>query len=360
MAVQSIAILGLGLIGGSLAKAVKSTCNNITVSAFDKKDVLWNALNDQSIDHSLESFDEALSSDLIFICLPVDSALFVFEKLAPRLKAGQILTDVCGVKSVFQNKWNEIGKAGEYFGGHPMTGKEKGGYKNSDPLLFENSVYIINDSVKDSDNSKYFIELIQTIGARILFLDPVDHDKVVANVSHLPQLLSVALINSVTHKDNGINFLDFSGGGFRDMTRIASSEFEMWKPVIQNNKEEILSVLKSFEKELSAIKNNLLADNYNQISKMFEDARIRRDEVPHTQKGFLNPLHDIFVFVKDEPGVISRISTALFERDINIKDIELLKFREGTGGTFRLSFDTIEQAKEASVIIKYAGFEIKK
>jgi prephenate dehydrogenase len=107
------------------------------------------------------------------------------------------------------------------------------------------------------------------------------------------------------------------------------------------------------------LKQLIETENVLELAERFESARFRRDEIPKNSKGFLTPLHDLFVFVSDEPGVISRISTALYEHNINIKDIELLKIREGTGGTFRLSFESKRDAQKAAQLLKNLGFTAK-
>lgn len=357
--IKNISIIGLGLIGGSIAKALKETGFDIIISAFDQNDILSAAINEKTIDKKLSSIDESINSDLIFLCLPVELSLGYLRKLAPELKADQIITDVSGVKGIFQKEWEKLNSKGIYIGGHPMTGKELGGYKNSDPLLFENSVYILSDVYKNSAKVNSFLEIIKALGARITFLNPFLHDKVVANVSHLPQLLSVSLVNNSAKKENGVNFSDFAAGGFRDMTRIAASDFSIWEKIIAYNKDEILSAINEMKLELGKVEFLVKEEKFNSLADKFESSRIKRDEIPKDTKGFLTQLHDLFVFVRDEPGVISKISTALFTNNINIKDIELLKIREGTGGTFRLSFDSEQDVKRAGEIIRQEGFEIK-
>jgi len=203
------------------------------------------------------------------------------------------------------------------------------------------------------------VSLVKSFGARVMFLDPYEHDEVIAYVSHMPQLLSVSLINTAG-KSNDINYMDFAGGGFRDMTRIASSNFDIWESVIQLNKEKIVFAIDNLVDELQDVKREIKESELDSLSKRFEDSRRRRDEIPLNSKGFLNPLIDVFVFVKDEPGVVSNISSTLFENNINIKDIELLKIREGTGGTFRLSFESEEDAVKARSLLTSIGFSIKK
>jgi len=357
MNIKNISIIGLGLIGGSIAKALQKSEYNFKISAFDKLEVLSKALDENTIHSALTSYEESLNSDLIFLCLPVSKSIEVFESLAPNLNTNSILTDVCSVKNVFKEKWDKIESNGIYFGGHPMTGKEKGGYGNSDSLLFENSVYILTDNLIDNPYFSEFSQIISSIGSNILHIPAKQHDVIAASVSHLPQLVSVALVNAASLKTDNYNFLDLAAGGFRDMTRIASSDFDIWESIIANNKNQILTAIDKFSYDLSVLTKWISEDDYKSIHSYFESARICRDEVPQNSKGFLNPLFDLFVFVTDEPGAISKISTALFSVGINIKDMELLKIREGSGGTFRLSFYTLEEVEKASNILKSIGFE---
>jgi prephenate dehydrogenase len=356
---QRIAVIGLGLIGGSIAKALKQSNLKVEIAGFDRDTVMAQAISDKVIDRKLSAIEESSEYDIIFVCLPVTKSIKVIEQLAPILNSNTILTDVCSIKGKIKGVVNESLCKALYIGGHPMTGKEKGGYENSDPLLFENSTYIINDNVKDNPKALPFFNLVKSMGAKIYFVDADLHDHIVANVSHFPQLLSVALVNSSAKVADGIKYTDFAAGGFRDMTRIASSEFNVWESIIDINKDKIIDSIESFQTYLSKIKKQINDSAYKSLADEFEHARFNRDEIPKDTKGFLTPLHDLFVFVTDVPGIIAKISTALFEKSINIKDIELLKIREGTGGTFRLSFDNESDVQQAKIIIEGIGFETK-
>lgn len=353
MPFNEIAILGLGLIGASLAKAIKAAFPNIIIAGFDLNQTLEKAVNYKIIDRKLESIEDSLQSELIILCLPVSLSVTAFENLIPKLSDKQIISDVCSVKGVFQEIWEKRGKKGVYIGGHPMTGKEKGGIENSDPLLFENSVYIITE-----ENKRVF-ELLSKIGARIAVLNPFLHDKVVSVVSHLPQILSVNLVNFAANCKDNVNFIDFAAGGFRDMTRIASSDYKIWESIVANNRENIAKTIDLFIESLNDIKDAVINNNHDYLNTSFIEARKHRDEIPKTSKGFLIPLHEIYVFVKDEPGVVSKISTTLFSNGINIKDIELLKIREGAGGTFRLSFESETDALKAQELMSQIGYNTK-
>lgn len=353
-----ISIIGLGLIGGSIARGLRRNRPGITIQALDKPEICKKALADHVIDIELNSLEEAVNSDIIFLCLPLNLSLSSFEKIIPLLNENTIITDVCGVKGIFEEKWNSIGSKGIYIGGHPMTGKEKGGYENSDYMLFENAVYIISNKASASVNHKGFLSLLESLGARVIFLDPFVHDAVVSKVSHLPQLLSVALVNTAAKNGGGINNLDFAAGGFRDMTRIASSDFSIWKSVLNINKEQIISSLELFQKEITNIIDSLKGDSIDELETMFNSARVSRDEIPKNTKGFISPLYDLFVYVKDKPGEIYKIATALYQRSINIKDIEIMKIREGSGGALRIAFDSELDAIEAKKILIGIGFEV--
>ena len=356
---QNISIIGIGLIGGSIAKALKNSGKDFNISAFDKHSVLDSAIEQKVIDAKLDNVEKAGNSELIFLCLPTDLSLKTLIRLAPIISKNTIITDVCGVKGIFEKEWKSLKSKGMYIGGHPMTGKESGGFENSDHLLFENSVYIISNSEKNSDKLNKLTGIIKLLGARIRFLDPFLHDKIIAQVSHLPQLLAVTLVNLVSKNDNGVNYIDFAAGGFRDMTRIASGSFDIWESIIKMNKEEIVAALKSININLSMLETLLKTENINSLKELFDKARVKRDEIPKNTKGFINPLYDIFVYVKDEPGVLSRLTTVLYENSINIKDMELLKIREGTGGTFRISFQSQKDADKAEKVIKEIGFKTR-
>ena len=355
----NISIIGLGLIGGSIAKALKNSSQAIFISAYDKKEVLDKAVKEKVIDQKLKNPEQAINSDIIFLCLPLEANLKTFKKLAPKLNVNSILSDVSGIKLAFQKEWERIDSKGIYIGGHPMTGKEQGGYDNSDPLLFENSVYIVTEDLTKGKPYNNFRKIIEQLGSNILQIPAKQHDVIAASVSHLPQLLAVTLVNTASLKTNEYNFLDLAAGGFRDLTRIASSDYNIWDEVIHQNKKQIITAIEEFSYELENVKKWISQDNSTKLSELFEDARKSRDEIPKNSKGFLTPVHDVFIFVKDEPGVISNISTKLYQANINIKDIELLKIREGNGGTFRLSFATKKIAESAKLILSDLGFKFR-
>lgn len=349
-----IGIAGIGLIGGSLAKAFKKY-SPAFISAFDRSEILQTALEEKVIDKAVFSIEELTECEIIFLSLPVDESLAALRALAPLIDNNTIITDVCGVKEPFDKLWKSLSPKGIYIGGHPMTGKEKSGYLNSDPLIFENAVHILTHKT-GGEREERFIKLLAEIGCRIKYLSPEDHDKITASVSHLPQLAAVALMESLTTDDDASALLGFAGGGFRDMTRIASSSYEIWKDIFNYNDDKIINSMDEFILKLNEFKKLIREKNHAQLELCFKSAAEKRNNIPLNSKGFLNPLFDLLIFANDKPGVLSRMTTALFKGGINIKDIELLKIREGSGGAFKLSFETLDALRKAKEILAKEGF----
>ncbi len=355
MNISSIGIAGLGLIGGSLAKSIKYQFPGIRICGFDFPDVLKKAESQKIIDESLFNSAQLLQCDLIILALPVFSSLKLFEELYPKLNENQILIDVCSVKSLFTSLQNKYSSKGKYIGLHPMAGREKSGLENSDHLLFENAVCFVCENERNHQ-TELLLNFLKFTGLRFTFIDAELHDRIVAEVSHLPQLVSVALVNSVAKDENGFSFINFSGSGFRDMTRIAASDFSLWKEIIQANKKNIISSLSDFKEQIDGLIDNLESDDYESLKFKFESANKNRNEIPFNNKGFIQPLYDITVFLEDKAGTLNRLTSLLANNNLNIKDIDLLKIREGNGGNFRLYFDSAESAIKAYQILKENNF----
>ena len=358
--IKNISIIGLGLIGGSIAKALKASGKDFSISAYDSnKETIKKALKEKVINAELVSLNSAADSDLIFVCLPADESLKVFEKLIPKLSAKNIISDVCGVKSVFEEKINQIKTEAHYIGGHPMAGKEAGGYENSDPLLFKNTVYLISSFAENCSRINDFKKIIGMLGAKSRFIHPELHDKVVARISHLPQLLAVALIHSVGDNKGRIDFLDYAAGGFRDLTRIASSPFTSWESVLKFNREEIIDAIETLYTNLDEIENHLASGDIKKIEKLFYLAKIKREKISKDPKGFLNPLYDIYLELEDKPGTLRKVVNLIYDNSVNLKDIELQKFIDKYGGVFKLSFETKQDAKKIKSLLIKAGYKLK-
>lgn len=278
MQISKVSILGLGLIGGSIAKALKSSAQKPEISAFDKKkDVLRRSLREGVINSVLGSIEDAVNSDLIILSMPADKSLDAFRTLLPLLTRSNIISDVCGVKNIFEETRNSIDSKGHYIGGHPMVGKERAGYENSEAGLFKNSTYIISSFAENCSRIRDFLDFVSLLGASAVFLKPDKHDKIVAGLSHMPQLMSVALMNSVGDKGNN-NFLHLAGPGFHDMTRLSSSPFTSWKSILRYNREEIITAIEKLHYNLTKIEHYLECEDFESIEKMFSESKNRGEK----------------------------------------------------------------------------------
>jgi prephenate dehydrogenase len=362
--IQSIVIVGVGLIGGSLGLAWRKQNANLEIVGYDDPGVLERALSLGAISEKASDLQTAVAgADVVVLAVPIRKVRRLLDEIAPAVRPSTIVTDVCSVKApILQYALDALPRGARFVAGHPMAGAEKGGVENANAFLFENATYVLcppdEQAARTFDQDyKEFIDLIQLTGARVLVMDAERHDRIAANISHLPQLLAVVLMNhaaTLNHEDDA--FLRLAAGGFRDMTRIASSPFDLWQDILLVNEDRILDALSQFAASLQVIRNRLIERDYEDIGKAFEKARKVRDTIPRDSKGFLHPLADVYVYAEDRPGELLTITRTLYEEEINIKDIELLKIREGAGGAFRLSFSNDAVANAAVVALKAAGY----
>ena len=357
--IERIAIIGTGLIGGSLGLCWKRLPDAPTIVGYDRPEILEEALHRQAIDEAAPSLKEAVAhADMILLATPVRTIPELLTRISPWLTGHPLITDVGSVKApLLTHAQQVLPSHASFYGGHPMAGAEKGGIQHADPFLFENATYVLCPPPHPHPNQQIFFELLEQTGARLLFLEAQEHDHIAAWVSHLPQLLAVSMTYLASEKNkNNPAFLQLAAGGFRDITRIATSPFEIWKDILQLNREHLLNVIKEFITQLQVYQEALEKDQIENLSTFFDQAREARAQIPKNTKGFLTPLADVFLYAQDKPGFLLRMSQVLFEAGLNIKDIELLKIREGIEGAFRISFATEEEAEKAVCVLNQSGF----
>jgi len=352
---MKVVISGLGVMGASLALAIKNSNLKADIWGYDYNDVLDQAVATKIINKRINNWpQDCQDADVIFLATPINIIKQHLIDLNNVISQNTIVTDIGSTKNELFDYCKQIDFSGNYIGGHPMTGAEKSGISASNPLLYENAIYIlsINDENIAESIENTLIKVLKAIKARIFFLDAKTHDQVMAMISHLPQILAVALINFVGEENQKLQYcFNLAAGGFRDLTRIASSSSEIWQDIINSNKENIKQALEKFIIQLEKEKNML-----DDIKSTFEQANNYRTKIPKTSKGFLSPLIDVLVYVDDQKGVIAKISNALFNKDIDIRDIELLKIREHEGGVFMISFENEQKAADAVNILKSINY----
>ena len=347
---RRVAIVGVGLIGGSLALAWKEHRRDLHITGWDRPAVLEAALRRGAIDEAAGSLAEAArTADIVVLSVPLNAMEQTLRDLAPHVSAGTLVTDVGSVKHSVMTAARRLLPADvPFIGGHPMAGAEQGGLSHADAFLFENATYVLCGP-EHSAAYQAVADLVGSAGARVIRLDALQHDRIAACVSHLPQLIATSLINVVArYSSSDEAYLQLAAGGFRDMTRIASSPFGTWRPILEANRTALREVLQEFLATWQDVVDRVDHGDIGALGMAFDVARALRSTIPRDFKGFLMPLCDVFVYAEDKPGTLTHITATLYAQDINIKDIELLKIREGTGGAFRLSF--VDEAAAASAV----------
>jgi len=353
---MKIGIVGLGLIGASLAKAsVKA--GHIVYGIDSSKDVIEKAVDEAIISSQLSIEEMSNACDIIVLCVPSRTATTLVEQA---LQGTAIVTDVSSVKSAICSEVSKMAPnlSDRFIGGHPMAGSEQSGIDASREDLFYQKMWIL---VPPEENSlkhiKTLEEFVSSIGAEHCILSPEQHDQLVANISHLPQLASSALMDNAASKalDNEI-ILRLAGGGFRDMTRIAMSNKQMWMDIVQDNSTEITKSLTEYIKNLSQIRDSIAIGNFGEIEDLFDRARKSRRSLPDAARRLEN-LSEILIPVPDIPGVLSKI-TAL-SADLNVYDIKIVHALEEDRGVLSLIVNP-EDAENLIAKLEENGFQAKR
>ncbi|MBW7887827.1 MAG: prephenate dehydrogenase [Bacteroidetes bacterium] len=360
---MNITIIGLGVIGGSLGLAIKQNVSRSIITGFDNKKSVESALRRDAIDFGALSLTSAVrDADIVFLCAPVSAILSLLPKISSSIKPNVIVTDVGSTKArIVSSAKKYFHNNGIFIGGHPMAGSEGKGIEFADALMFQNATYVLCTDAKHKKKISSLTSLLHSIGARVLFLSADAHDAIAASISHLPQLIAVGMMNLVGKKNKSHHgYLQLAAGGFRDITRIASSPYGMWNDILAGNSAQIAKTVNEFAALLNKFARDVQSPKGRaKFAQRFASAKQWRDAIPKNSKGFLYPLFDIYVTVEDKPGVLAKLTSALYKAKINIKDIELLKIRDGRGGAFRLSFNTKNEAVKAEKVLGKLKIKVK-
>jgi prephenate dehydrogenase len=359
---STVTIIGVGLLGGSLAAAFKRRSLASRIIGISSPDTLTKAVQLKIIDEGYgygELEKGVKNAELVILCTPIVRIIELMPLVAKHVAPGTVITDVGSTKrAIMEAARRQLPSNVTFIGGHPMAGSEKSGVSATDPFLFENAIYVLTPSANTPhDKLDKLSKAVSAIGAQVVVLEPDLHDRIAATISHLPQMLAVGLVNMLTPVDDRQpEYLRLAAGGFRDMTRIASSPFSMWRDICATNQDLIKEQLDECISRLREIRDMVGTEGLNE--KYASASRIR-NAIPKDTKGFLNPHPEVLVVTEDRPGMLARITAALSDKSINISDIEVLKVREGEGGTIRLAVMDTEAAKQATETLREVGFEAR-
>lgn len=354
-----IGFIGFGLIGGSIARALKKSSPKVTTIAFnhyiDKSHPgLMAAKQDGVIDIiSTDLTTDFADCDIIFLCAPVLENLTYLTTLRDIIKPDCIITDVGSVKGNIHKVISDLSLTSHFVGGHPMTGSEKTGYENSSAGLLENAFYMLTHTKETPKSHFHTMEvLVSSLGAIPVPVDASYHDDVVAAISHIPHIIAASLVHMVKDSDDEDELMrQVAAGGFKDITRIASSSSVMWQNICLTNTDSILYYLRSFINQLDAIAVDIAGKKEEKLLEFFTDAKEYRDSIPSKKKGLIHPVYEVYLDITDEAGAIASVATLLAEHKISIKNIGILHNREYQEGALRIEFYTGEAKVQAIEIL---------
>lgn len=359
-----VAILGLGLMGGSLGLAL--TRLGYTVIGWNRSpESTRDALRLGAITIPAASLQEAMDgAEVVFVGTTVETIPEIIKNCLPYSAPGTIFTDMGSIKERILERVLEFMPPTHFFvAGHPMTGSELQGVGAADPFLYQNAAYIIIEDPRTPQEAiDTVINLVKAIGASVVKLSSAaEHDRIVAMVSHLPHLIATTLAKTAgIEEEMHPGTLSLAAGGFRDTTRIALGSSKIWEGIIFENKAKVLEAITSFQQELAALKSLLENDEHGNVKEFLDSARETRLQIPAKNKGFLTLLYEMVVTVEDKPGAIQEVLQHLSADGLNIKDIEILRVREGDGGTVRIAFENSQAVDDAVSILIEQGFKARR
>lgn len=362
MARLHIGFIGLGLIGGSIARALRENMSEIYMTAYDiNGTALDKALQDGVIDQAAEQIDGRFSDcDYLFLCAPVQKNDANLETVKKFISPSCTLTDVGSVKTDIHQHIAKVGLEAQFIGGHPMAGSERFGYANSKAKLLENAYYILTPTGQTlPERLEAYRTLVESMGAIPLILDYQQHDYVTAGISHLPHVIAASLVNLVRESDNEDGIMKLvAAGGFKDITRIASSSAAMWQQICLTNTENISRLLGDYIGSLSKIKDQLDARQEDALYRLFDSARVYRDSFINASSGPIKRVYSFNIDIDDRPGMLAQVATALAFNNINIKNIGIVHNREYEEGVLRIEFYDEASQEAAKLLLSTPQFVI--
>lgn len=361
-AVHRVAILGTGLMGGSLGLATLKQGLATEVVGYDADPATaQGAYGRGAITSVARSPAQAVGdAELVFIATPVGVISSIFREVAESLPRGAVVSDVGSTKARVVEEILAVKPDGVHFvGGHPLAGSEREGIEAASEDLYDGCLWVLTPT-PDTDPSSYrtLMQFLGKLGARVISLEPGRHDEAMALSSHLPQLLSSTLMGfaaDLTGSPEGLPLL--SAGGFQDMTRIAASPPDLWIDIVRENRPALLDVLRQYRATLDSAEGHLVSQDWDALHRMLSAGREARKVLPGKPGVEPSELVEIRIPVPDRAGVLAEVTTTLGEAAINIEDIDILHFPEGGRGVVQVVVMGRKTARQAQEALAQKGFQ---
>ena len=354
--------IGLGLIGGSVAKALKLAAPDCKIIAFDKDTQALSLAREEKIaDCICSDVDNTFSTcDIFFLCTPVDFNTEYLTRIKAIRKPESIVTDVGSVKKTIHDAVRVLDMEDTFIGGHPMAGSERSGYSASRAGLLENAYYILTPTVSVSkDKLELLTKIMKEIGSIPIIMSEDKHDMVTAAISHLPHMAAYALVNLIHDSDDSDHTMKMiAAGGFKDITRIASSSPIMWQQICGENKEKLLDFMDNYMGELSKLRSYIEKEDHGFLYDYFSNAKDYRNDFNDVISGPISRSYRLTVSIPDETGIIAKLSGMFARKGINLKNMGIVHNREFEEGVLRIEFYDEFSLKEAISVLEETEYTI--
>lgn len=354
--------LSLGLIGGSIAKAIKIARPDAKIVAYARRqETIDEALASHTIDYGTTKIDDTFyDCDLIFLCAPVSINNDFIDQLKNVISDKTILTDVGSVKGTIHRKIESVGLTSQFIGGHPMAGSEKTGFDQSKASILENAYYILTptEDVPKEKVDEYY-KLVEEMHAVPLILSYQQHDYVTAGISHVPHLVAAALANLVHDHDDADGIMKtIAAGGFKDITRIASSSPDMWEAICMANSKNIADLLDDYIASLQTISKAVREQKEGFTFDLFTASKDYRDSFANVSPGPIKKVYGCYAYIPDETGSLSSVVMLLAKDNISIKNIGIVHNRDFEEGVLGIEFYDEKSLSDATTLLRSLNYQI--
>lgn len=351
-------VIGTGLIGGSIGLGLRRS-GDAVVRGFDASvENAEAALSLGALDEVAPDLERGVvDADIVVVATPVGEVLPTIERVASTGGPGTLVTDVGSTKSgIVTEAERLLGSDRPFIGGHPMAGTEGEGIRSARQDLFDGALWILTPTDRtDSDAYRRANALVASLGARTLALDPAEHDRLVALVSHLPYAIATALM-ALAGQEGDERVFRAAAGSFRDVTRTAGTNPRVWRDIFASNREAVVRELEQFAMRLDELRSAIDLGRWQELDDIIESARNARRRFP--AKGERTPGEPVTleVAIPDRAGVLAEITTAIGQGGINIEDLWM--DHTSAGGVLHLVVDGRTTAESAGELLTSKGFRV--
>jgi prephenate dehydrogenase len=354
------AIIGVGLIGGSIGLRTKAAQHIGTVVGHDLPEVLEEALQRGAIDRGAGDLAEAVAdADLVVLAVPVEEAVRLLPTVLRVAKPEAVVTDTCPVKAELLRIAGQVDNARAiYVGGHPLAGSDRQGIANADADLFESAYWLLTPHAETAPAAKESLSWwVRILGAYPVVLDAELHDRIMAVTSHVPFVVALALSLWVMRQSaEQPLFAKLATGNFQSMTQAACLPLAVWESVLRTNQADLEKALSEFASVLEECAADLRA---GKLSDVWQQAYALQRRLSRERPGDWDANCELMVMAPDRPGALAQITGLLAAHDISVRDIHVVYVRERRGGNLRVVVQSRADARRAMDILLLNGFSVR-